>query len=133
MKLPPLHPVVVHFPIAFCALEFYFLILWQIKKDPAYLRFAKNIFSLTFLSILTAMAAGLYDAGGLRGVHGEVLEHAQAALGFLGVYALRFPLWRLAAKGNSPARFFLLAGSLIALALVAVTGYLGGELVYKHG
>ena len=125
--------MLVHFPIAFCVLEFIFLLLWRFKRDPTYLRFARIVFTAALLGILLAMAAGLYDAGGLKGVHGEVREHAIAALGFLGIYVLRAFLWRFGKKGDVPAGLILLSGSLIGLVLAAVTAYHGGELVYHHG
>ena len=130
MKLP-LHPMFVHFPIAFCVLEFFFLILWFFKKEPAYLRFARIVFGLTFVSIGLAMIAGFRDAGGLKGIHGETREHAVLALGFLGVYFLRSFLWRFGKKENRVSRLVLLGGAFIGLILVAVTGYLGGELVFS--
>ena len=129
----PIHPILVHFPIAFCVLEIFFLILWRFKKDPAYLRVARIVFLLAFLGIPAAMAAGLYDAGGLKGVHGEVREHAIAALGFFTVYVVRAFLWRWIKKESPAQRLVFLGGAVAGLVLVTVTGYHGGKLVYSHG
>ena len=129
----PIHPMIVHFPIAFCVLEFFCLLRWQWKKDPTYLRFARGAFFLTLAVIPVAMAAGLYDTNGLKGIRGEVREHVIAALVFLGATVVRFPVWRFGKKEGSPSAFLLLASSLVALAAMMVTSYRGGELVYHHG
>ena len=129
----PIHSMLVHFPIAFCLLEFFFLFLWQFKKDPTYLRVARTVFRLTFFMILIAMAAGLYDAGGFDEIHGAVREHVIAALGFFGVYLIRSSLWGFGKKADSAAKWILFAGSLAGILLMVITAYHGAELVYYHG
>ena len=65
MKLPILiHPILVHFPIAFYFLELVLLSLWRFKKDNSYFRFARFTFRLGYLFMILAMAAGLIDVKG---------------------------------------------------------------------
>ena len=123
-----LHPPLVHFPIAFCFLELLLLILWQAKKDPAYLRFARFSFGLGYLFMLIAMGAGFVDAGGFRGITGKVRIHVFSALGVFGISTIRALLWRFSSKEN-PSPAILITSALILNLLVTVTAFLGGTLV----
>ena len=75
-----LHPVFVHFPIAFYFLELVLLVLWVSKEEQEYRRFACFSFWIGYLFMLIAMAAGLFDAGGFAGIRGSVKRHVIAAL-----------------------------------------------------
>ena len=121
------HPPLVHFPIAFYCLEFLLLILRQIKKDPAYLRFARFSFRLGYIFMLAAIAAGLKDAGGFSGIAGKLRPHFYSAVAVFGIYTVRAFVWKFAPKENTSVQF---AGALLGTAVVLLTAFLGGEIVY---
>ena len=121
------HPPLVHFPIAFYCLELLLLLFWQARKDPAYLRFARFSFNLGYLFMLAAIAAGLKDAGGLSGITGKVRPHFYSAAAVFVVYTARAFVWKFAPKENSKVQ---LAGALFGTAVVLLTAFLGGEIVY---
>ena len=84
-----LHPALVHYPIAFYFLELLLLILWQAKKDPAYLRFSGFSFKLGYLFMLFAMVSGFITAGGFQGIVGKVRPHALAAVSVFAIATIR--------------------------------------------
>ncbi len=126
----PIHPITVHFPIAFYFLELILLFIWFSKRDPQYLKFASFVFKIAYVSMLIAIAAGFYDAGGFAGIEGGVRVHFFAAVSVFIVSTLRALFWRFGKPEQNHYRasqmLFALAGNI----LVAITGYFGGLLVY---
>lgn len=121
----PLHPIVVHFPIAFYFLELVLIVLWISKNDPSYQRFAAIAFYLGYAFMLAAMAAGLFDAGGFGNIRGAVRRHVLAALAVFLIYTVRVVFYRRSSRG---AR---LAGAAIGNLAVTYAGFLGGLVVYQ--
>jgi uncharacterized membrane protein len=129
----PIHPALVHFPFA--------LLLTATIADLAHLagfwrepRFAAWLMAWGLAAGLVAMATGLYDFRRLTSVQlPHALRHMGAmALAWLG-YAVALYLRRdsLAALAEPSA-----ASTAVAVAsavVLAVGGWLGGELVYRYG
>ena len=125
-----LHPIAVHFPIAFYFLELVLLLIWFAKNDFQYLKFASFVFKVAYGSMLIAMAAGLYDTGGFGGIEGGVRVHFFSAISVFIISTLRALFWRF---GKPQQNHYRLTQILFALAgniLVVITGYFGGLLVY---
>ncbi len=126
----PLHPPLVHFPIAFYFLELVLLLFWLRRQDPAYRRFALFSFRMGYFLMLAAMVAGYVDTGGRFPVPKPVRPHALSALVVFGFYTLRAGYWRWAKEGGKFYQRALIAGALIGTAIVFWTAFLGGKLVY---
>jgi len=139
----PLHPAVVHFPIALAALIplFAALILLAIRsgRTPR-LTWAVVVLMQALLvgSAWLALETGEDQEERVEKVVKErhIEEHAEAADWVLwsavaGLAAAAIGL----AGGNAGAwgRAGMLAISLATLAAAVRTGHLGGELVYRHG
>jgi len=128
----PLHPALVHFPIAFYFLELFLLFLWVFKNDDHYRRFALLTFALAFLGMLAAIAAGWKDSGGWEHItkHEELHEHFLGAVSVFCVYTFQALYWKLAKPESKAYRWILLISSVIGCVLVVVTAFHGGEMVY---
>lgn len=126
----PLHPMLVHFPIAFYFLELVLIILWIVRNDPAYQRFSLFAFYMGYGVMLTAMAAGLFDVGGLEKIRGAIRRHFIAALAVFLIQTARALFYLLTRRRSSEYRGVKLAGALIANGAVAYAAFLGGLLVY---
>ncbi|MBI1977734.1 MAG: DUF2231 domain-containing protein [Candidatus Omnitrophica bacterium] len=132
MKLPlPIHPIAVHFPIAFYFLELILLTFWLAKKDEGYLRFARFSFRLAYLGMILAMIAGLIDVGGIQNITGKVRTHVIAALSVFILYTVRAFYWRFAKIGDRHYAMTHFLFSLSGNMLIAMAGYFGGMLVYE--
>ncbi len=131
MELKYLHPIFIHFPIAFYVLECFLLGLYFFKKDGHYRRFALFVFRLAYLFGIAAMLTGLKDAGGLSKLKGDLLTHALFAAGLFLWNTLRAVYWHKAKPETPNYALFLLLGAVISVAITFLTGLEGGELVYE--
>jgi uncharacterized membrane protein len=127
----PIHPMIVHFPIAFYFLELVLLLFWLGKKDEAFRRFALFTFRLGFLFMIAAAVSGYFDAGAKFPPVKAVRPHFYAASAVFIFYTLRAAYWQWAKEGKL-YRPVLLWGALLGNGLVALAGFLGGKLVYGH-
>ncbi len=134
--LQNIHPLFVHFPIAFLTgAALFYILAWVLKNDK--LAFAAFMFLIVgTLSAGAAVGTGLYAEDGVmvsRSVRGALLEHHEdfmlATLGisiFLAVWALfgrPFPK-----KGR--ALFILVF--LILLGIMSVGADYGARMVYDY-
>lgn len=128
MQLPfVIHPILIHYPIAFYLLEIFLLFLSVWKKDPAYEKSAGVVFALAFLGTLAAMGSGFIDTGGWEGIAGKVRPHAISALTTFILQIPRALYWKCS---QSRKVSVLLISGILVYAVVAYTAYLGGEMVY---
>jgi uncharacterized membrane protein len=67
-------------------------------------------------------------------IHGIVERHELVGFAVLAL-AAGLILWRFLLRGGVPGRFriFYMVASAVLAALLVYGGYLGGELVYRHG
>ena len=126
-----LHPLAVHFPLALWLTSALFdLLAWR-REDRLYRRAAYWLVGLGLLGALLSIALGWIDllAQERAGVGtGLVLRHrlhSQAAYAATLVYGVNF-VWRWRTRNYVSATFLVL--SMAGAVLVAITGYLGGDL-----
>jgi uncharacterized membrane protein len=135
--VPNWHPAAVHFPIALGMTTV--LLLVAARLNPARAGFsaaARLLLPLAAISAVIAAALGWHAFGTVEhdaAGHAVMTRHRDWALGatvFLALLAL-WDGWRWrvgqAVHGALLPAMLLLAGAL------AVTGWLGGEMVYRHG
>lgn len=130
----PLHPALVHFPVAGWSLATAADAASSWLGEPAW-RFAAISMAAGCIGALAAMAAGLREFAKLRDGHPALRvanRHMLFALAAFCAYAtsllLRWSQGELHAPGT-----LALAASIAGLVLLGVTGWLGGQLVYAHG
>jgi len=129
----PLHPAVVHFPIA--------LLLSAAAADLAWVAGLTNDAHLAAILLagglsmgLVAMGAGLLDFSRVEeAVVPHVLQH-MAAVGtaWLG-YAAALYLRRDVLTGSAVASNVSIGLSVVSALVLALGGWLGGRLVYTFG
>lgn len=136
MRKNPVHPIVVHFPIA--------LLVTSFVADAAYWLTGFDTLRHTGFWMLVGasatgaltVAAGVFDMGraSLEGaVHERVHRHMWIGICLYAVIcALTLWRWSLFASDLRVTVLYLDFG-LLAVALAAFQGWLGGELVYTHG
>ncbi len=137
--LPPLHPLIVHTPIALIILSFLFELVGR-AMDAEWWR--KAAFAMLIVGVLGATAAVLTgNQAGDAAEHQGVAEHAVDTHGDAGRMTLWLGLAAVIARASA-GRAGAARGAVGALALAAhfaaavavgIAGYRGGMLVFEHG
>ncbi len=111
--------------------SFLFDVLAWRRTDPTFRRAAYWLVGLGLLGALVSITAGWIDLSGLEreGIGAALRQrhrlHSQMAYAATLAYAINFG-WRWRSQNEPAPRFLVL--SLIGAVLIAITGYLGGEL-----
>ena len=134
--LQNLHPLVIHFPIAYlCGAALLYVAAWLLKND----RLAHSAFIVLVLgelSLAVAVATGLYAEQGVMlslSVREQLLEpHETYMLSTLGICSI-LAIWAIVArpfptKGRPLFLFLLLA----MIGMMTVGADFGGRMVYDY-
>jgi uncharacterized membrane protein len=129
----PLHPAVVHFPIALLLSASAADIAWLVGFT-ADVRVGAVMMAGGLAMGIVAMAAGLVDF--IRLDEGAV-PHAMRHILVVGVawmgYAIALYLRRDTVSGGTELSSLSIALSMVSALLLALGGWLGGRLVYTFG
>ncbi|MGJ7460631.1 DUF2231 domain-containing protein [Halomonas sp. MA07-2] len=126
----PLHPVMIHFPVAallgLVASDLGFLV----TQDPFWARASLWLAGVGAFGGWVASLAGLIDLVTVKRIRRLITawSHAMVAVVLLSLASLNW-LWRFAGEALLP---WGLALTLATAALIALAGFLGGQLVYEH-
>ncbi|MFT3897885.1 MAG: DUF2231 domain-containing protein [Thermomonas sp.] len=130
----PLHPALVHFPIAGWSLATFADVASLRLGEPAW-RFAAALMAVGCAAALATMAAGLWEFTKLRDGNPALPvanRHMLFALAAFCSYATSL-LLRWSNGGLHAPAMPALAASILGFILLGITGWLGGQLVYAHG
>ena len=133
----PLHPALVHFPIAcwtLATLTDVAIVAGLAHGQPAW-SFAGALMAIGVVTALAAMATGLLEFTKLGDAH-PAEAVAQRHMGFVlaawGCYAASLYLRVRGMHAIAPGMPALALG-VVGFACLGVAGWLGGKLVYTHG
>lgn len=131
----PLHPLTVHFPIAWYLLGVLLTLVFLWRGQAEVERFALWSFGLSWVATFVAAIFGLIDQNQLAigdPRQAYVNNHITAAVVLIIINGLLLYLRLRWAEVLVRYRWQYLGLMLLGLAAVVVTGWLGGELVYRH-
>lgn len=133
----PLHPMLVHFPIALLFVSVFFDVAGKAFTRDSLREGAFWLLGLGLVGGITAAIAGnlVEHAAEKAGVAEALIEtHETLAYMTLGIMAVLF-LYRLLLRNRFNARALVTYLVVATLGLVAMsaTGHTGGNLVYQHG
>ena len=133
----PLHPVLVNVPIGAWVAASVFDLASHVVHGPGFL--ARGAWWLIAIGVLGALAAALVGFLDLLAiprntpVFRTALVHMSLNLAVTGGYVGGF-LWRRAeGVGAGPVPWGPLVLSLVCLAVLALSGFLGGKLAFRYG
>ena len=127
----PIHPMLVTIPIG---LWIFSLVCDLIHAGGGATAWATVALFTMGGGIVGALAAALFGSIDMLslppGPRKTALAHMAINLAVVALYAVNFAL-RLRAETSEPGKLIWL--SVIAIALLGMSGWLGGKLVYEHG
>jgi len=135
MLAQPLHPMLVHFPIALYLLGVLLILGFLWRRTDDYERFAYWAFSLAWIAVAVAALAGLVDLGSLapddprRAVINNHITTAVALLIINGLVVYFRFRWPDVLTG--PRRWVYLALVAAGVLALVLTGWQGGKLVFE--
>lgn len=138
MRVPryPLHPPLVHFPLALLATSLPFDLVGVLRHENLWWTIAFwNIAGGLAIGLVTA-SAGLIDSARVpeQSPASSVLSrHMICMLAALGCYGVALIVRAGTGVPAGSALPITLALEALGLVLLLLGGYLGGELVYRHG
>ncbi len=135
--LANIHPLIVHFPIAFLIAFFVIDLIGAMVNSDQWRKLASGLLYLGAISAAAAVAAGLNAEGTIE--HGKNVHLIMERHEFLGISILCLSvflsLWRLLSGGivRGVANLFFMMFSVLLTILILLGADLGGMMVYKHG
>lgn len=132
----PVHPMLIPFPLALWVTSFVADVLFYFLRHPTLLVISKFLLAAGCIGAVLAAIPGFVDWLSIR--NGEVKKaanwHARLNVIALIVFAISLFL-RMGSYSHFVGRRltipFLL--SLVGVILIAISGWLGGELVFRYG
>jgi len=132
----PIHPMLIPFPLALWVTSFVVDILFYLLRHPTLLVVAKFMIAAGCLGAIAAAIPGIIDWLSIK--NGDVKKtanwHARLNIAALVVFAISL-LLRMGSYSELVGRKltipFLL--SLVGVILITISGWLGGELVFRYG
>lgn len=131
----PLHPALVHFPIACWSLASLADLAGQWSTRWPFAQWSLGLLIVGCATGLVAAGAGLLDFSKLAPAHpalADASRHMALALTAWGLYAVSL-LLRVDGMQPVPPTATALVPSGLGFLTLCATGWLGGKLVYEHG
>ncbi len=133
----PFHPLFVHFPIALYFLGVLLSAGYLWRKNADYERFGYWAFILSWIAAIVASVVGLIDRGQLAfddPRQGAINAHVTPAIAFIVLNGLLLYMrFRWPGVLDSGRKWLYLGLMAVGLAVIAFTGFQGGELVFGLG
>ena len=131
----PIHPMLIPFPLALWATSFVVDVLFYFLRHPTLLVVAKFMIAAGCIGAIAAAVPGFIDWLAIK--NGDVKKvanwHARLNVAALVVFAISLFL-RMDSYSDLVGRRltvpFVL--SLVGVILISISGWLGGELVFRH-
>ncbi len=134
--IPNWHPIFVHFSVALLSISALLYLAGLVLKKPHFLIVARwNLWIGAGITIITVLAGfDAYNSIAHDGpLHAAMTDHKNWALTTASIFGL-LAVWALFRhRGAKAVGVGFVALILVASGLLAVTGYKGGEVVYRHG
>lgn len=132
--LNPLHPRLVHFPIALVISAMGIEASGLLLKKDSWCKAAWLMFVAAVISMPMVILSGLYEANRLHLHHPVLNEHRTYAFlgGGVSLAGMLF-LWFIRARKNTIFPMVFFAVLVVSSVLLTLAAYEGGRMVYEYG
>jgi uncharacterized membrane protein len=134
--MPPLHPALVHFPVALVTFAFIADLVAYLSTGRYWSRIGLAALMGAVIGGIATVAAGYYDMG--RATLGETHEyvHFHMTVGWIlfgTVTGLALWRWRISRQPQPRIGLLYVLAAFLTLGVTLFQGWYGGELVYSQG
>ena len=136
IKGHPIHPMLIPFPLALWVTSFIVDILYYFTQHPTLLTLAKFLLAAGCIAALAAAIFGFIDWLAINNDEVKRVANWHARLNVIALIVFTISLFlRMGSYSDLVGRSltipFLL--SLVGVILITISGWLGGELVFRYG
>ena len=128
----PLHPMLIPFPIAFLIGGFVADIVFLNNANAGWVIASEWLIGAGVVTALIAAIAGLTDVAGERRIRDLNIAWYHAGGNVLAVLISAYNFYIRYTLGEASIRWTGFVLSLVVVAILITTGWLGGEMVYRH-
>ncbi|MCB9757454.1 MAG: hypothetical protein H6753_03405 [Candidatus Omnitrophica bacterium] len=133
-QLIPLHPKLVHFPIALFVTALGFEVFALLLRKERLHQTAMYLFVVAALASVVVVRSGIWEQARLHLNHPLLTQHRMWALWTMGFSLAALPvLWISKVFLSKYFRFVFLIILLAVVGLVSFTAHHGGRMVYEYG
>ena len=132
----PIHPILIAFPIGLWSTSFAADVLYYFWRGASLFLISKFLLAAGCLGAVAAAIPGIIDWLSIKdpGVKRIANWHARLNIFALMVFGLSLYLrMRVGSHWVGPHLRIRFLFSCLGMILISISGWLGGELVYKHG
>jgi uncharacterized membrane protein len=132
----PVHPMLIPFPLALWVTSFVADVIFYFNRNTSLLVIAKFTLAAGIIGGLAAAVPGIIDWLAIRNQEVKRIANWHARLNIIALIIFATSLCLRTRYGAAWVGYrltipFLL--SLVGVILIGISGWLGGDLVYKHG
>ncbi len=132
--LVPIHPKMVHFPIALFMAAFLFELLSFLFRKKEFHQTAFYLYVFAALISPLVVRTGIWEVERLQLNHPLLEKHRMVALWMMWGALMSLPvLWLVQKVSIKYFRIIFIVILLSVAGLVTYVGHLGGEMVYEYG
>ena len=132
----PIHAMLVAFPIGLWTTSFAVDVFYYVMRNTALIIISRFLVAAGCIGAIAAAVPGIIDWLSLEDREAKSVAnwHARLNITALVVFSISFYL-RMQRNGHIVGHRLMVPFlfSLVGMILIGISGWLGGELVYKHG
>jgi uncharacterized membrane protein len=132
----PVHPILIPFPIALWSTSFLCDVIFYFWRNSSLNLIAKAMLAVGCLGAVAAAVPGIIDWLSIKEARVKRIANWHARLNIIALIVFAISLYFRMKVGAHWVNYHLqipVALSMLGVILISISGWLGGELAYKHG
>lgn len=132
----PIHPMLIPSPLALWTTSFAVDVLFYFHRNTSLLLISKFMIAAGILGALAAAIPGIIDWLAIKDREAKKVANWHARLNVIALIVFAVSLYLRTGRGGEMVNRHLMIPfllSLVGVILISISGYLGGDLVFKHG